>query len=105
MSVLCAPEPPLSVLQSLVHSHWGPRRSALQALAEASPQFLQAEVSVDPDVLAFCLVNSASKWSLTSLKPSSDHGNSAAALTAGEDTLLQKCCLLCHIFSLSPLSR
>ena len=83
MSILCNPDPPLSVLQQLLHSHWAPRVSALQGLVSASPRFLLADVSIDSSVLAFCLLNSATKRCLTSIKPSEEH-SSAAALTAGE---------------------
>lgn len=83
MSLLCGPEPALTVVQGLVEDYWSGIMETLRGCAHVFPRCVPLGLNFEPSVLAFCLVNLDSCRCLTSLKPSTAPESLQSTLTAG----------------------
>ena len=83
VSLLCGPEPALTVVQGLVKDYWSGIVETLRGCAHVFPRCVPLGLNFEPSVLAFCLVNLDSCRCLTSLKPSTAPESLQSTLTAG----------------------
>ena len=83
VSVLCGPEPPMTVVQGLVEGYWSGMAETLRGCSHTFPRCVPLGLNFEPSVLAFCLVNLESCRCLTSLKPSTSPESLRSTLTAG----------------------
>ena len=90
LCVLCNPEPSLSVLHGQVPLFWSTVTSQLRSSSHLYPRCIHLGVTLEASVLAFTLVSSEARRSLTCLKPTPSGNYSTAPPGTGEETLLHR---------------
>lgn len=83
LSIICNPEPPLTALQEQLSQYWTPLATQLKTSIHTVPRNIPLGLTLEPCILAFCLVNVETSRSLTSLRPTAAGDHQKAALTPG----------------------